>query len=162
MLQKELSDVQALIAQLQEEAASVAARLSLQQERERLLRRLLELDGAPRPVSPSRNLSDEVEAVLQDSAIPLHISNIREKLLEKGVQIPGKGLDANVIARIGKDPRFVRVSGKRGFYTLTGIDQPVPKPMAPARRRRRKRSKRKPDRRIIKSAGAHTPGPSTN
>ena len=63
------------------------------------------------------NLEDEVESILADAGSPLHISRIRELLIERGVPIPGRGDDANIIIRLTKDDeRFNRTA--RGTYAL--------------------------------------------
>lgn len=68
-------------------------------------------------VSTEGDLEDEVEALLRDAGSPMHISAIREALIAKGVQIPGRGDEANIIVRIRKIPeRFTRTS--RGTYAL--------------------------------------------
>ena len=63
------------------------------------------------------NLEDEVESILAEASSPLHISTIRELLIERGVPIPGRGDDANIIVRLTKDnERFNRTA--RGTYAL--------------------------------------------
>ncbi len=64
------------------------------------------------------NLEDEVELILADANSPLHISRIRELLIERGVPIPGRGDDANIIIRLTKDNERFN-STARGTYALT-------------------------------------------
>ena len=59
----------------------------------------------------------EVEAILEAAGSPMHISKIRNQLIERGVRIPGRGDDANIIVRLRKgDGRFIRTA--RGTYAL--------------------------------------------
>jgi hypothetical protein len=68
-------------------------------------------------VSPSRHaVVDEVAQILGDEGHPLHINDIMKVLTDLAVPLPGKGDQANVIAHMRRDPRFVRPS--RGVYAL--------------------------------------------
>lgn len=63
------------------------------------------------------NLEDAVEEILRAAGEPLHISAIREELVTKGVPIPGRGDDANIIVRLRRfQERFTRTA--RGTYGL--------------------------------------------
>lgn len=63
------------------------------------------------------DLEDAVEELLREFGKPMHIAVIREQLNTKGVQIPGRGDEANIIVRIRKVPeRFTRTA--RGTYAL--------------------------------------------
>jgi hypothetical protein len=78
--------------------------------------------GAPGPVAvPARtgtsDLEDAVEEILRAAGAPLHISDIRERLMAQGVPIPGRGDDANIIVRLRRfEDRFTRTA--RGTYGL--------------------------------------------
>jgi hypothetical protein len=75
--------------------------------------------GPPGPItSPARlDLEDAVEEILRAAGAPLHISNIRERLVAQGVPIPGRGDDANIIVRLRRfEDRFTRTA--RGTYGL--------------------------------------------
>jgi len=68
-------------------------------------------------VSPSRHaVVDEVAEILADEGHPLHINDIMKVLTDLAVPLPGRGDQANVIAHMRRDPRFVRPS--RGVYAL--------------------------------------------
>lgn len=74
--------------------------------------------------------------VLQERGKPTHVSEIRSELLRRGVPIPGKASDANVIVYLSRSPVVCRVG--RGLYALREWGVPeVP------RRRRRSTKKRK-------------------
>jgi len=60
---------------------------------------------------------DYVETMLQDKGEPMHISDIRAQLLQDQVPLPGKGVEANLIAKFQRSKgRIVRVS--RGMYDI--------------------------------------------
>lgn len=71
--------------------------------------------GAPTPRS-RHSVVDDVAHLLESEGHPLHISEIMRLLEEQEAALPGKGDQANVIAHIRRDPRFVRPS--RGVYGL--------------------------------------------
>jgi hypothetical protein len=62
-------------------------------------------------------IEDAVFKVLDGAREPLHISEIRKRLVDGGARIPGRGDDANIIVRLRNHPeRFVRTA--RGTYGL--------------------------------------------
>ena len=135
------------IAVLKSEIQRSQAALSEAEEKSVLVHRLLVLDGqspdveavtgedehkVPRTVTVDsldtttvrgHDLEGAVEAILEEAGSPLHVSDIRLRLIENGVQIPGRGDDANVIVRIRKAPeRFTRTA--RGTYALASWGLP--------------------------------------
>jgi hypothetical protein len=85
-------------------------------------------------LSTEGELEDQVEALLREAGAPMHISAIREALISKGVQIPGRGDEANIIVRIRKVPeRFTRTA--RGTYALP--EWGIPEMMTKTARARR-------------------------
>jgi hypothetical protein len=67
--------------------------------------------------SRESELEDAVEELLREAGKPMHIAVIREQLNVRGIQIPGRGDEANIIVRIRKVPdRFTRTA--RGTYAL--------------------------------------------
>lgn len=86
--------------------------------------------------SDGSSLEDAVESILAEAGSPLHISKIRELLVERGVPIPGRGDDANIIVRLTKDEdRFNRTA--RGTYALKAWGLPA---MQSAKRGRRSKA----------------------
>ena len=82
--------------------------------------------GATRPVGKTRTRAESpkraallaaVMDVLASRGKPVHIGELMTALQERGVEIPGSGQQANVIAHISRDERIVRP--KRGFYALS-------------------------------------------
>jgi len=77
-------------------------------------------------------------AVLEETGKPIHISDLRRALLQKGVPIPGKGTDANVIVYLARSDAFCRVG--KGLYALRAWGVPE---VPPRRRRSRHRGSRR-------------------
>lgn len=127
------------LEQARAEMARVKVSISAMEERLQLVSRLIEVESrlepgeAPTspgqrvalaepqltssPRNPDDELESEVERILEASEKPMHISEIRSELVLRGVPIPGRGDDANIIVRLRKDAtRFVRTA--RGTYGL--------------------------------------------
>lgn len=75
--------------------------------------------------------------VLAERSKPLHISELRAELARRGIPIPGKGTDANVIVYLSRCKDICRVG--RGLYALRTWNVPE----VPARRRRSVRKRRR-------------------
>jgi hypothetical protein len=76
---------------------------------------------ASSPSSPPRangnQIQTAVHAILQENGRPMHIRDIHAALIERGVPIPGKGTEANVIVHLRRAPdTFARRN--RGVYGL--------------------------------------------
>ncbi len=122
-IQAEIDRCREVVAKLQLAYETVKTDLAREQERLNLLERLRNLDATPieEPVTaaaPRSGLEDAVVEYLRLAGKPIHISVLRSRLVEDGVPIPGKGIDANVITRISRDARIARAPGKRGYYVL--------------------------------------------
>ena len=82
-------------------------------------------------------VEEAVEEVLRAAGEPMHISAIRDALLNRRIRIPGRGDDANIIVRLRRrEDRFTRTA--RGTYALSewGLSTLPKKPQK--RRRARK------------------------
>jgi HB1, ASXL, restriction endonuclease HTH domain len=117
-------------------------RLEDAQDRLRLLNQLLALeqDKNSDVVKDTRqdpvDFLDACEQILRDAGEPIHIKELQSTLLQRGVPLPGRGTEANVIVRLNRsDGRFVRTG--RGTYGLPEFGVPEKKPV-----RRRKTTKR--------------------
>jgi hypothetical protein len=77
---------------------------------------------------------------LERAGHPLHISELMRQLEEQGVEIPGSGQQANLIAHLMRHPDVVRTS--RGIYALASWK--LPEPLKPSTRRRVKGERKKP------------------
>lgn len=74
---------------------------------------------APTPVSVGNEIQTEVREILEARGQPMHIRDIRTALTERGVPIPGRGTDANLIVHLRRAPDvFDRRA--RGTYGLAG------------------------------------------
>ena len=63
-------------------------------------------------------IAGAVSAVLDEAGRPMHVREIRTMLASRGVPLPGRGTDANLIVHLSRKPDvFVRTS--RGTYGLT-------------------------------------------
>lgn len=88
------------------------------------------VDPEARELVSEHPVERAVVAVLEQTAKPLHISELRRALLEKGIPIPGKGMDANVIVYLSRSNVVCRVG--KGLYALRAWGVPE----VPPRRRR--------------------------
>jgi hypothetical protein len=80
-------------------------------------------------------MEDHVEAILRDNGEPMHIAALRDALIERGVPLPGRGDEANIIVRLRRDEaRFTRTG--RGTYGLSAWGLPA---IAPTRRKKIRR-----------------------
>ena len=151
-IEKEIEVIRASIAPLEQ-------RLEAARERLDLVRRLIRLTegakstprrGVEAHISSSsgsaallltgrQDFEAHLEHILREAGKPMHISEIRQSLVDRAVPLPGRGDEANIIVRLRRAPeRFTRTG--RGTYALTtlGLDA-VP----PAKRRRRVRARKK-------------------
>jgi hypothetical protein len=136
-LEAQLEACEAQVAALQACLSSAQRDLSREQERASLLRRLVQLEtpeGSPNVAATAREssatrrkratgspmrLEDAVVAILKEKDEAVHIGHIRAALVERGISIPGKGTDSNIIARLIRHPLVTREVGRRGFYRLS-------------------------------------------
>ena len=73
--------------------------------------------GRSRQTTAER-IGEAVAAILDERGEPMHVRDIRAELIARGVPLPGRGADANVIVHLSRNPNtFVRTS--RGTYGLT-------------------------------------------
>ncbi len=134
----QLRAAESTLAALHLELDQLQTRVSVEEERVSLLRRLLELESpntstkndsslhaAPSILTNERRvrrklvtLEDAVVQLLGEKNEAVHIGEIHSELIKRGVRIPGKGVDANIISRIMKEPRIEREAGRRGYYRL--------------------------------------------
>lgn len=124
-VQESLDESRARLAELQKEKKTLEDKLQLL---DKLIAMEDEADqGLPDPsVSPDRFL-DEVVEIIRANGEPIHISDLHSRLLDSSVPIPGKGNQANVIARIQRsEGRVVRTG--RGIYSLPefGVSEQKP------------------------------------
>lgn len=132
---EELELLQRQLSELQKKAEEAKVRVSL-------VDRLLALEGdaderqfASLVEEPS--LLDACEAILRKQGHPMHIKDIYAELIAQSIPIPGKGNEANVIARLQRSGgRIIRTG--RGTYSLPEFGIAEQKPTKQRRRARRK------------------------
>jgi hypothetical protein len=141
------------IEQIRSQMLPLEEQMSAARERLDLIRRLIGLaDGSRRQptaaggspsgkdatearVPPGAAVEDHVEAILAEQGTPIHIRALRETLIERGVPLPGRGDEANIIVRLRRDEsRFTRTG--RGTYGLAAWGLP---PVAPTQRKKVRR-----------------------
>jgi seryl-tRNA synthetase len=64
-----------------------------------------------------RDIKDNIADILAEQNGELHYKHIYDKLLSRGIRIPGKDPLQNLLSYLSRDERFVRVD--KGTYTLT-------------------------------------------
>ncbi len=65
-------------------------------------------------------LQAAVRTILEEQQRPMHIRDIRAALVERGVPIPGKGTDANIIVHLRRARETFTKRG-RGTYALKSM-----------------------------------------
>lgn len=153
-IQGVVDERQVLIAKLEERRRSLVAEITALQkwmaestERLRKLQLTLEsvlglmrMEGAqPLDGSPVfRHFIEVAYDVLLEQGKALHYRDLAADLVAKGVFIPGQRPEANLLAHIGRDRRFKRVS--RGVYeaVISTADERATEEAKRSRRRTRK------------------------
>lgn len=93
-------------------------------------------DETTGPYTPGQELEGHIELILREAGRPMHISEIRNALVDRAVPLPGRGDEANIIVRLRRAPeRFTRTG--RGQYALAALGLP-PVPVGKRRRRVRR------------------------
>jgi hypothetical protein len=152
-LTRQVEELRVEISSKQDDLAHVEERLSLVTRLLEVERRAQGIGSVPSDVelpfrgpreaallarSDTDGLEDAVEEILRAAGEPLHISTLREALLTRGVPIPGRGDDANIIVRLRRlRDRFTRTA--RGTYGLAEWNIP---PLATGGRKRRRSKER--------------------
>lgn len=98
--------------------------------------------GEPKP-STSNGLADAAVSVLEGAGRPMHIGELMSALVSHGVEIPGAGSQANLIAHLRREQRIARPS--RGMYGLRalGVEEYQPKKRTARRKRPRSTGKKR-------------------
>lgn len=128
------------IREIAERIGPLEAQRNAAFERLELIRRLMKLHETADSVESGEaqeavlkssvgatDLEGEVERLLEQTGEPMHISVVRQALLDRGVPLPGRGDEANIIVRLRRLPeRFTRTG--RGTYGLArwGIPEATP------------------------------------
>ncbi len=151
IIQSWLNEISDRIRLNSSEVDRLRSEISADKRREAALRALLAADSDDKALSEHDSFEKEVAdktvvqhpvergaiEVLKAHGRPVHVTDLREQLISRGIPIPGKGADANVIIYLARSPEICRVG--RGLYALGewGV------PQVPNRRRRSKRKKKR-------------------
>jgi hypothetical protein len=122
------TEVLSAIERLREDAAQLAAQISLKENQLRNLDDLLAVENGRVPDSSQRDsapkerrstsFTDQAAEMLDQQGKPIHYRQLVSLLAERNIYVPGKDPGANLIAHISRDARFARVG--RGMYGLAG------------------------------------------
>lgn len=147
-IESEITEITSVIIPLQQ-------RLDAAREKLDLVRRLIHLSTGTSPsaaaamspnssatsTSTSPDVEDRIEQILLQTGHPMHIREIRTSLIERGVPLPGRGDEANIILRLRRArDRFIRT--ERGTYALAAWQMTE---YAPAPRKKTIRKRKKPN-----------------
>lgn len=127
------------------ELADLQRRITQNEQRIQLVDELLAIEGFESPSARTTGEPDTLLNVCEEIMVannrPMHIRELHEALLARGVMIPGRGTEANLIVRLQRsEGRFVRVG--RGMYAPKGLDIPAAKPVRVRRTAQRRRAGR--------------------
>jgi len=118
------------IKNLQTQVTPLETEIKLRQEKLEAIERLLALETRPleaisQPKASSgsvrmntKRVADVAYEVLKGAGVPMYYKQLYEAIAQTGFAIHGEDPATNLIAHIGKDPRFKRI--KRGTYALKG------------------------------------------
>lgn len=144
-------DIEAEIAEVGRLMEPLQKRLEAAREKLDLVRRLRHLVGGggesersthsatdAAPVGALGDVEKRIQQILESAGEPMHIGSIRSELIARGVPLPGRGDEANIILRLRRAPtQFLRTG--RGMYGLTKWNLQAVPPAAKKRRVRRRR-----------------------
>lgn len=137
-LQQRLADLESELQPLQEQAARVRVQLDL------IAKALKAGDkgsdqAAATVAAPSARtaIPEVIQEILKEAAQPLHVSEIRNRYIAKGLTVPGQGTESNLLVYIVRNPMFTRVS--KGTYALADGELPKEVPAKPRTKRRRRK-----------------------
>ena len=143
-LAKWAADVESEIQHIKAQMAPLQVRFEAAKEKLDLIHRLNRLEekgqigtqpsGAqdkreplPELVIALGDVENQMEKLLMESGEPMHIKKIRQGLIDRGVPLPGRGDEANIIVRLRRsDKHFTRTG--RGTYALAKWGIPEAKP----------------------------------
>jgi hypothetical protein len=119
-----VSEAEAEVAQLTDEAERVARQLAEARRRLGLLHEALAavskdpavLKTTVEPLSIRERVIRDTRSILEYAGHPLSISAIHAEFIRCGYPVPGRGSPTNLVAHIGATDRIARLS--RGVYVL--------------------------------------------
>jgi len=154
-LQVWAENIEQEIAEIKKNMLPLQQQLDAAKEKLDLVQRLIHLlspqtTSSPKNIDTATSLEqtptlpvieDRIEDILTAQGKPMHISELRNSLIQMGIPLPGRGDEANIILRLRRaSDRFVRT--ERGVYALVSWKLPKYKPAPRKKTVRRQRLKK--------------------
>jgi hypothetical protein len=119
-----VSEAEAEVARLNDEAERVGRQLADARRRLALLHEVLAtVTNSPAAVqtdvellSTRERVIRHTERILRDATVPMRIGDIHAEFIRRGYALPGRGSPTNLVAHLGQTDRIARLS--RGVYAL--------------------------------------------
>ncbi len=126
LLKTEYDKSLAALAEARADLVAAQKRTALAEQRVSMLRNLLAIEAEQSSensldVRKPENLIDVAVDIISDNGGAMRLAELRRDLLNRGIPLPGKGTDANLLGRLQRSGgRVVRVD--RGLYAVAHND----------------------------------------
>lgn len=129
LVRRWVSEAEAEVARLNDEAERVARQLADARRRLMLLHEVLAtVTSSPDAIqtdveliSTRERVIRDTERILRDAKGPMRIGDIHAEFIRRGYALPGRGSPTNLVAHLGQTDRVIRLS--RGVYALPAADE---------------------------------------
>jgi hypothetical protein len=129
-----VSEAEAEVARLSEEAERVGRQLAEARRQVTLLHEILAaVTNSPDAIqtdveliSTRERVIRDTERILHDAKVPMRIGDIHAEFIRRGYPLPGRGSPTNIVAHLGQTHRINRLS--RGVYALPTSDHATQTP----------------------------------
>jgi hypothetical protein len=129
LVRRWVSEAEAEVARLGEEAERVGRQLADARRRVALLHEILAavtnspdaIQADVELVSTRERVIRDTERILRDATQPMRIGDIHAEFIRRGYALPGRGSPTNLVAHLGQTDRIARLS--RGVYALPAPDE---------------------------------------
>ncbi len=124
LVRRWVSEAEAEVARLNDEAERVGRQLAEARRRLALLHEVLaSVTNSPDAiqtdvelVSTRERVIRDTERILREAKVPMRIGDIHAEFIRRGYALPGRGSPTNLVAHLGQTDRITRLS--RGVYAL--------------------------------------------
>jgi hypothetical protein len=128
LVRRWVSEAEAEVARLNDEAERVSRQLAIARRRVTLLHEILAavtnnpdaIQTDVELVSTRERVIRDTERILRDARAPMRIGDIHSEFIRRGYALPGRGSPTNLVAHLGQTDRIARLS--RGVYALPAPD----------------------------------------